>query len=135
MLGAGVDTDCGGGGTPSWGNDTLLELLRNESSSAVIAPLVDASLTRLFTVRMRLGQFDPPSSQPWGHYGLEKVDTPAHRALAMDAALQGFVLLQNEKALAFNTRVPCIIAPKLNNTCVELRLGNTAVLLTDLPCI
>jgi hypothetical protein len=45
----------------------------------------------------RLGQFDDPSRQPWGHWGLEVVDTPAHRELAMDAALQGFVLLRNEK--------------------------------------
>ena len=70
--------------------------------------------------RMRLGQFDDPElqvappllwiahsctvataysciaslPQPWGGYGLERVDTPAHRELAMSAALQGFVLLQ-----------------------------------------
>lgn len=97
VLAAGVDTDCGGGGTPNWGNDTLLELMTNTSTSSLIEPLIDASLTRLFTVRMRLGQFDPPSSLPWSAYGLDEVDTPAHRALALDAALQGFVLLQNDK--------------------------------------
>ena len=97
VLGAGVDTDCGGFGTPNWSNTTLLELMTNGSTHALIEPLIDASLARLFTVRMRLGQFDPPSSQPWGGYGLERVDTPGHRALAMDAALQGFVLLQNDK--------------------------------------
>jgi beta-glucosidase-like glycosyl hydrolase len=95
VLGAGVDTDCGGAGTPRWSNATLLGLLTNASTVARIKPLVDASLRRLFTLRMRLGHFDPPSATPWGEYGLEKVDTPAHRALAMDAALQGFVLLQN----------------------------------------
>jgi hypothetical protein len=62
----GVDTDCGGGGTPNWGNTTLLELMTDEATRSLIEPLIDASLTRLFTVRMRLGQFDPPSSQPWG---------------------------------------------------------------------
>ena len=88
VLGAGVDTDCGGGTTPLWSNDTLLELMTNASTQATIEPLIDASLRRLFTVRMRLGHFDPPSMQPWGQYGLEQVDTPAHRELAMDAALQ-----------------------------------------------
>ena len=88
VLGAGVDTDCGGGGTPNWGNDTLLELMTNASTREMIEPLIDASLRRLFTVRMRLGHFDAPSLQPWGQYGLEHVDTPAHRELAMEAALQ-----------------------------------------------
>jgi beta-glucosidase-like glycosyl hydrolase len=98
VLGAGVDTDCGGGTTPNWSNDTLLRLLTNASTSPSITPLVDAALGRLFTVRMRLGQFDDASLQPWGGYGLEVVDTPAHRALATDAALQGFVLLKHEHA-------------------------------------
>eukprot|EP01045_Picozoa_sp_COSAG04_P029806 COSAG04_NODE_4991_length_1788_cov_5.698046_3_plen_101_part_00 len=88
MLGAGVDSDCGGAGTPNWSNDTLLGLMANETTRPLIEPLVDASLTRLFTVRMRLGQFDPPSATPWGQLGLADVDTPEHRALAMDAALQ-----------------------------------------------
>ena len=44
------------------------------------------------------GQFDPADAQPWGHYGLDHVDTAANRALAEDAALQGFVLLKNERA-------------------------------------
>ena len=97
VLAAGVDTDCGGSGTPNWSNDTLLELLQNKTTSTVVTPLIDASLTRLFTVRMRLGHFDAASSQPsWSEYGLDEVDTPAHRDLALDAALQGFVLLKNE---------------------------------------
>jgi hypothetical protein len=73
--------------------------MTNASTAPLIEPLIDASLTRLFTVRMRLGQFDPPSTQPegWATLSLTDVDTPAHRALAMDAALQGFVLLKNNQ--------------------------------------
>ena len=97
VLGAGVDTDCGGAGTPRWSNATLLSLLTNASTTKRITPVVDAALRRLFTVRMRLGHFDPPSATPWGTWGLEQVDTPDHRALALDAALQGFVLLQNNR--------------------------------------
>jgi beta-glucosidase-like glycosyl hydrolase len=88
VLGAGVDTDCGGGTTPLWSNDTLLELMTNSSTQDTIEPLIDESLKRLFAVRMRLGHFDAPSLQPWGKYGLEHVDTPAHREVAMEAALQ-----------------------------------------------
>jgi hypothetical protein len=66
VLGAGVDTDCGGGTTPRWSNATLLGLLTNASTKEAVTPLVDASLTRLFMVRMRLGHFDPPTATPWG---------------------------------------------------------------------
>ena len=124
VLGAGVDTDCGGLGTPAWGNTTLLELMTNESTRALIEPLIDASLARLFTVRMRLGQFDPPSSQPWGGYGLERVDTPEHRALAMDAALQGFVLLQNDKAALPLKPGATIAVLGPNSDSAEWQLGN-----------
>jgi hypothetical protein len=72
--------------------------MTNASSRDVITPLVDAALLNLFSVRLRLGHFDPPSATPWGNYGLEKVDTDANRALAFDAALQGFVLLKHENS-------------------------------------
>ena len=124
VLGAGVDTDCGGAGTPRWSNATLLALLTDASTTQRITPLVDASLRRLFTLRMRLGQFDPPSATPWGSYGLEHVDTPAHRALATDAALQGFVLLQN-KNNALPLKASAKIAVLGPNSCSpSWQLGN-----------
>lgn len=46
-----------------------------------------------------LGLMDPPSSVPYSSYGPERVDTAAHRQLALDAALQGIVLLQNNVSL------------------------------------
>ena len=36
--------------------------------------------------------------QPWGHWGLDKINTTAGIALAVDAARQSFVLLKNEKS-------------------------------------
>jgi len=116
VLEAGVDTDCGGGGTPNWSNETLLRLMTETSTSATITPLIDASLRRLFTVRMRLGHFDDPALQPWGSYSLERVDTPAHRELAMDAALQGFVLLMNERsALPLTTAKLAVLGPNIKS--------------------
>ena len=44
---------------------------------------------------MSLGLLDPPSRVPYASYGPERVDTPLHRQLALEAALQGIVLLQN----------------------------------------
>jgi beta-D-xylosidase 4 len=46
---------------------------------------------------MRLGEFD--QNVPYRAYGAERLDTPANRALALDAALQGMTLLRNEGGL------------------------------------
>ena len=42
-----------------------------------------------------VGLLDPPDRIPYSTYGPERVDTPLHRQLALEAALQGIVLLQN----------------------------------------
>jgi beta-glucosidase-like glycosyl hydrolase len=134
VLGAGVDTDCGGLTTPSWSDAALLGLLTNATAKGVIAPMVDTSLLHLFTMRMRLGQFDPPALQPWGQYGLGVVDTSAHRALAQDAAAQGFVLLKNiNRTLPLNHRAvrrvsSCLLSP-CQQCLVRRRMENRTMLL------
>jgi beta-glucosidase len=49
----------------------------------------------LFMTRMRLGEFDPPETNPYIYYPLSVVQSPDHRARALDAAIKSFVLLQN----------------------------------------
>ncbi|GFO34072.1 beta-d-xylosidase 4, partial [Plakobranchus ocellatus] len=53
----------------------------------------------LFYTRMRLGEFDPPETNPYWSLGEEQVETPAHQALAVTAAAQSYVLLKNENDL------------------------------------
>ena len=48
---------------------------------------------------MRLGIFDSDHSNPARSWGAERVDTPAHRALALSAAEQGIVLVKNDNKL------------------------------------
>eukprot|EP00966_Prymnesium_polylepis_P283683 6553917-Prymnesium_polylepis.2 len=60
---------------------------------------LDTSLERIYTKAYQLGIGDGPAPahpNPYASLGAEAVDTPAHRALALDAALQGVVLLKNE---------------------------------------
>jgi beta-glucosidase-like glycosyl hydrolase len=57
---------------------------------------VNQALTNTITVQMRLGMFDgEPSALPFGKLGPRDVCTPAHQNLALQAAHQGIVLLQN----------------------------------------
>lgn len=55
---------------------------------------VNTALANTLRVQMRLGMFDGPR-QPYGNLGPRDVCTPDHRQLALEAARQGIVLLQN----------------------------------------
>ncbi|MEU8890533.1 glycoside hydrolase family 3 C-terminal domain-containing protein [Streptomyces sp. NPDC048442] len=57
---------------------------------------VDAAVRRQLSVRFRLGEFDPESDP---HASTTDFDTPAHRALAQEAAEQAVVLLKNSGGL------------------------------------
>lgn len=57
---------------------------------------VDTAVKRLFTARMRLGMFDPPSRVPFAQIPYSVVDQPAHRELAREVTRQSMVLLKNQ---------------------------------------
>ncbi|MQY39283.1 Xylan 1,4-beta-xylosidase [Streptomyces sp. RB17] len=57
---------------------------------------IDTAVRRQLSVRFRLGEFDPHDDP---HAGTGAFDTPAHRALAREAAEQAIVLLKNEEDL------------------------------------
>ncbi|RLM70094.1 putative beta-D-xylosidase 7 [Panicum miliaceum] len=62
---------------------------------------VDKALTNLFAVRMRLGHFDgdPRGSAPYGGLGAADVCTAEHKSLALEAAQDGIVLLNNDAGI------------------------------------
>lgn len=68
--------------------------------------VLDKSLQRLFTARMRLGQFDPPADV-FPKITARDNDTPAHRAMALRTARESLVLLKNNDGL-----LPIRSAPK-----------------------
>ncbi|MDT0568285.1 glycoside hydrolase family 3 C-terminal domain-containing protein [Streptomyces sp. DSM 3412] len=69
---------------------------------------IDRAVRRQLSVRFRLGEFDA-DDDPYA--GLTDFDTPAHRALAREAAEQAVVLLKNEGdllPLAADTRIAVV---------------------------
>ena len=60
--------------------------------------LIDTALSNLFRVQFRLGFLDPRELVKYTSLGEEVVNTPAHQALAKEAADQSLVLLKNDKA-------------------------------------
>ena len=57
---------------------------------------IDVSLKRLFTIRYRLGMFDPPSMVKYAQTSETVLESDAHKALALKMAQQSIVLLKNE---------------------------------------
>ena len=56
---------------------------------------LDDALARVLRVRFRLGEFDPFDSVPYSKISPDVINSPAHRAIALKAAQQSIVLLQN----------------------------------------
>jgi beta-glucosidase len=60
---------------------------------------IDRSVKRLFMARFKLGLFDPSEAVPYSQIPYSVVDSPEHRALALEAAQQSLVLLKNQDNL------------------------------------
>jgi beta-glucosidase len=56
---------------------------------------LDAAVTRVLTMRSRLGVFDPPTTSPYNTIGQESILSAAHIALTRTLASSSVVLLQN----------------------------------------
>jgi beta-glucosidase len=56
---------------------------------------IDQALRRVLRVRFRLGEFDPPELVPYKKLGKEEIDSMAHRQVALRAARESIVLLEN----------------------------------------
>jgi hypothetical protein len=89
VLNSGCDSGC-----DSLLNDNVTLALQR---GTVTAATVDKALVRLYTKYVETGQLDglEKNAAAFGAFGPQSVDTPAHRALALEAAQQATVLLQN----------------------------------------
>lgn len=90
---------------------------------------VNWALANTMTVQMRLGMFDgEPSAQQYGNLGPRDVCTPAHQQLALEAARQGIVLLENRgRSLPLSPRshrTVAVIGP--NSDVTVTMIGNYA---------
>jgi beta-glucosidase len=117
-LRAGTDLDCGA---------SYRHLIAAVRAGLVDKAEIDRAVTRLFTVRFRLGLFDPPESGPMGTHArrpLEFAPPPAHRALAREAAQKSMVLLENDGVLpvAAAVRRIAVVGPTADD--VEVLMGN-----------
>ncbi|KAK6923880.1 Fibronectin type III-like domain [Dillenia turbinata] len=89
-LKAGTDIDCG---------TYMLKHTQSAIDKGKVKERdIDRALFNLFSVQLRLGIFDGnPANRMFRDLGPKDVCTKEHRALALEAAKQGIVLLKNDK--------------------------------------
>ncbi|GIQ98293.1 MAG: hypothetical protein CM15mP4_1300 [Candidatus Neomarinimicrobiota bacterium] len=108
-LKAGTDLNCG--------SSFRLHLKDAFDRGLVTIKDIDQALLRIFTTRIKLGVFDPPSMNPYSKISKEVVDSKHHRELAHQIALQSIVLLKNENdALPLDKDIKsvAVIGPNAN---------------------
>ena len=84
---AGTDVECGSE------YRSLPEALK---SGKITEEQINTSLKRLLKGRFELGDFDPDDMVPWTRIPMSVVASKKHKALALKAAQEGMVLLQNK---------------------------------------
>lgn len=109
-LKAGVDIDCGG----EYQSNALEALERGLITMADI----DRALINMMTIRMRLGEFDPPSIVPYSRLREDIINDPAHNDLAVEMATKTPVLLKNEVVKNGNSKALPLCAKNISTIAV-----------------
>jgi beta-glucosidase len=106
-LNAGVDLDCGHSYLPL--EEALGQNLTSEST-------VNRALHRLLLAKIHLGLLDPAGCSPYDSISAADNDTAPHRALALRAAEESIVLLQNHGTLPLQpTQHIAVIGPNADS--------------------
>jgi beta-glucosidase len=84
--------------------------------------VIDA-VSRLFLVRMRLGEFDPPEMNPYTKLKVEDyIQSEAHRQLSLEAAMATVVLMKNTETMGMTLPITspvkraCVVGPFIYDT-------------------
>jgi len=84
----GTDVECG--------NRTYKTLVQAVKDGKITEKQIDVSVKRLFTIRFRLGMFDPTSMVKWAQTSESVLESAEHKAHSLKMARQSIVLLKNE---------------------------------------
>jgi beta-glucosidase len=111
----GTDIECGTSVYYTLYNGVKQGLIKEEQ--------LDVSLRRLFTIRYRLGMFDPPSMVKYTQIPSSALEAQAHKAHALKMAQQSIVLLKNTNnilPLSKKIKKIAVIGPNADNSIAVL---------------
>ncbi len=106
----GTDVECG--------KTVYLSLIDAVKKGLMKESQLDVSLKRLFTIRYRLGMFDPPAMVKYAQTPSSVLESAEHQAQALKMARQSIVLLKNEHntlPLSKKIRKIVVLGPNADN--------------------
>jgi beta-glucosidase len=112
-----TDVDCG--------NVTYKSLVKAVKEGKLSEKDLDVSLKRLFTIRFRLGMFDPIEMVKYAQIPITALESQAHKDHALKMARESIVLLRNQNNLLplnKNIKKIAVIGPNADNA--NTQLGN-----------
>jgi beta-glucosidase len=117
---AGMDNECADFFTKTKDDSDYVKFIDAVHQGLLSEKDIDVSLRRLFTARMRLGMFDPPSMVPYANTPESEIDSAPHRELALKTAQESIVLLKNDGVLPLNSGVKkiAVLGPLAKSTLV-----------------
>jgi beta-glucosidase len=113
----GTDVECG--------NHTYKTLIQAVKDGKLTEKDIDQSLKRLFTIRFRLGMFDPVSIVKYAQIPITALESQPHKDHALKMARQSIVLLRNQNnLLPLNESIKkiAVLGPNADNA--NTQLGN-----------
>jgi beta-glucosidase len=119
---AGTQLNCAGGEMTAQNISAAIDL------GLLSTGVVDATLTRLFTVRMETGEFDPASKVAYTKIAKTQIESPAHQTLAEQVAANDIVLLQNRALAGSSAKLLPVDPAKTTNIVIVGDLANKVTL-------
>lgn len=111
----GTDLDCG--------TDAYKALVQAVKSGQIEEKQIDVSVKRLFTIRFKLGMFDPAAMVAYARTPASVLESAPHKAHALKMARQAMVLLKNENntlPLRKDLKKIAVIGPNADNAIAVL---------------
>nr|WP_143765342.1 glycoside hydrolase family 3 C-terminal domain-containing protein [Catenulispora acidiphila] len=119
---AGTQLNCAGGEMTAQNISAAIDL------GLLSNGVVDATLTRLFTVRMETGEFDPAGKVGYTKITKDQIESPAHQALAEQVAANDIVLLQNGAVSGTSAKLLPVDPAKTDSVVIVGDLANKVTL-------
>jgi beta-glucosidase len=113
----GTDVECG--------NTTYKTLIKAVQDGKLSEDEINTSLKRLFTIRIRLGMFDPPEMVRYAQIPITALESLPHKDHALKMARESIVLLRNQNhLLPLNKSLKkiAVLGPNADNA--NTQLGN-----------
>jgi len=111
----GTDIDCG--------NVAYKALVQAVKDGKITEKQIDVSLKRLFTIRFRLGMFDPVDMVKYAQIPFSVLEKKEHKEHALKMARESIVLLRNENGLLpinKNVKKIALLGPNADNANTQL---------------